>query len=76
MATAVDATNFQNYKSGIFDNCGVQNVNLAVLLVGISDSYYKVKVAWGTQWGELGFIRLRYTPNICGICFFPTDVRV
>lgn len=67
VSVAVDGQNFANYHSGIFDNCGT-SLSLAVLLVGSTDFYYTVKNAWGTAWGEGGYIRLLKKTNICGIC--------
>ena len=67
ISVAVDATNWSQYKSGVFDNCGT-GINHAVLLVGTdSTGVWKVKNSWGTGWGESGFIRLA-RGNTCGIC--------
>jgi len=67
ISVAVDGNNFANYRSGIFDNCGT-NLSLAALLVGNTELYYTIKNAWGTSWGEGGYIRLLKKTNICGIC--------
>lgn len=66
VSVAVDGNNFQLYRSGIFGNCGT-NLSLATLLVGMTDSFWNVKVSWGPSWGENGYIRL-YRGNTCGIC--------
>jgi C1A family cysteine protease len=66
ISVAVDGNNFQNYKSGIFSNCGV-NLSLPVLLVGMNDYFWNVKNSWGQSWGENGYIRLA-RGNTCGIC--------
>jgi hypothetical protein len=50
ISVAVDGNNFQLYRSGIFSNCG-SNLSLAVLLVGMTDSYWNIKNSWGTGWG-------------------------
>lgn len=67
VSVAVDGNNFANYRSGIFDNCGT-NLSLAALLVGGTDLYLKLKLSWGTSFGESGYIRLLKSNNICGIC--------
>jgi len=67
ISVAVDGQNFPNYRSGIFDNCGT-NLSLGALLVGATDVYYRLKIAWGVNWGERGYIRLLKSGNICGIC--------
>ena len=56
-----------NYQTGLFSNCGT-NLTLAALLVSGYDSYYRLKLSWGTSWGEAGYIRLSKFNNICGIC--------
>jgi hypothetical protein len=66
VAIAVDATNWSPYKSGVFNNCKT-SLNHGVLLVGVSDQYWKVKNSWGTSWGESGFVRLA-RGNTCGMC--------
>jgi C1A family cysteine protease len=70
VSVAVDATNWSPYKSGVFNNCGA-SLNHGVLLVGISDQYWRVKNSWGTGWGESGFVRLA-RGNTCGICNQPS----
>lgn len=66
VSVAVDGNNFQFYKSGVFYNCGT-NLSLAVLLVGMTDSYWTLKNSWGTTWGEGGYIRIN-RGNACGVC--------
>jgi len=73
LAVAVDAANWSTYRSGIFTNCGY-NVNHYVLLIGVTDSYWKIKNSWGMNWGELGVIRIG-RGNTCGVCtdaYYPT----
>ena len=69
LSVAVDATNWSQYQSGIFSNCGT-SLNHAVLLVGVSADVWKIKNSWGTNWGISGFMLLKATRgnNACGIC--------
>jgi|688.fasta_scaffold1201561_1 C1A family cysteine protease len=67
VSVLVDASNWMFYKSGIFSNCSGNALNLAVLLVGMTDNNWKVKNQWGTSWGEQGYIRLAMG-NCCSIC--------
>ena len=67
VSVAVDASNWKQYSSGIFSDCGT-NLNHAALLVVVSDSFYTVKNSWSTSWGEKGFIRLNRYNNPCGLC--------
>lgn len=66
ISVAVDATNWSGYKSGVFNNCATK-LNHGVLLVGVTDQYWRIKNSWATSWGEQGFIRLA-RGNTCGIC--------
>lgn len=69
LSITVDASNWSQYHSGVFNNCAA-NINHAVLLVGTDASgVWKVKNSWGTSWGESGFIRLA-AGNTCGICAY------
>lgn len=66
ISVVVDGNNFQFYKSGVFYNCGT-NLSLPVLLVGMTDAFWQLKNAWGTTWGEAGYIRIA-RGNTCGVC--------
>jgi len=70
IAVAVDASNWSTYKSGIFSDCKTA-LNHGVLLVGVTQSYWRVKNSWGTSWGIQGFITLARN-NTCGICNQPS----
>ena len=78
ISVAVDGRNFNFYTSGIFTNCvnSSANVGLAALLVGASDQsgnqYYKLKLSWGSSFGEQGYIRISKAYNSCGICSYPS----
>ena len=78
VAVALDASNIQNYVSGILDSEAVctTNVNHGVLAVGYNttpsedapNGYYILKNSWDTWWGEDGYIRIAITGNDAGIC--------
>lgn len=67
ISVAVDGNNFRSYKGGVFDSCGT-SLSLPALLVGGTDLYYRLKLSWGTLYGESGYIRLLKQANVCGIC--------
>jgi len=73
VGVAVDADRFSDYESGIFKNCGT-NINHAVTLTGYAkDKYWKIQNSWGADWGENGYMRIKFGPT-CGICiqnFYP-----
>ncbi len=66
ISVAVDATNWARYSSGVFSHCNTR-LNHGVLLVGVTDQFWKVKNSWAKSWGERGYIRLA-RGNTCGIC--------
>jgi len=63
IAIAVDANQFQFYKSGIytFQNCG--EINHAIIAIGwtidAEGEVLTIRNSWGTTWGELGNMRMR-----------------
>jgi len=58
VAIAVYASNWSNYKSGLY-KCGFYvQVNHAVTAIGYESDHYIVRNSWGTGWGEKGHIRL------------------
>ncbi len=68
MTVAVNARNWQLYKTGIFNNCPeTDDVNHDIYLIGVSLTYWRLKNSWGVRWGEYGYIRLNLG-NTCGIC--------
>jgi cathepsin L len=66
ISVSVDAKLWQSYQSGIFNECG-NTLNHAVLLTGMTNTYWIVKNSWGTSWGQNGYISLS-PGNTCGIC--------
>eukprot|EP00644_Phytophthora_capsici_P012677 jgi/Phyca11/7941/fgenesh1_pm.PHYCAscaffold_23_\ len=61
VAVGVAAGNptWKQYKGGVVSSCTTSTLDHAVLAVGFSSSYFKIKNSWGTQWGEDGYIRLK-----------------
>ncbi|CAD8198826.1 unnamed protein product [Paramecium octaurelia] len=66
ISVCVDATNWSNYRMGVFNNCN-KNINHAVLAVGYDASgNWIIKNSWGTSWGENGFMTLK-AGDTCGV---------
>ena len=65
ISVAVDATDWQLYAGGIFNNCK-KRLNHAVLLVAYDAQGWTIKNSWGDSWGENGFMRLA-RGDTCGI---------
>ncbi|MGE5403949.1 MAG: C1 family peptidase, partial [Candidatus Saccharibacteria bacterium] len=61
VAVAADSY-FQAYTGGVFDHNYTGSVNHAVLLVGWDDSKgaWIMKNSWGTDWGESGYMYIKY----------------
>lgn len=73
VSVAVDAHNFQFYKSGVMtgDSCGT-SLNHAVTAVGYGTAedgsqYWLLKNQWGQNWGEGGYMRLERGTGACGV---------
>ena len=82
VAIEADSTVFQLYTGGVIDSelCGT-SLNHGVLVVGYEEDYWIVKNSWGPEWGEEGYVRIRFEeegPGICGInkdASYPTFYR-
>ena len=66
VSVAVDASNWQFYNSGVFNNCKA-NLNHGVVLVGFTANEWVIRNSWAASWGEQGHIRLA-KGNTCGVC--------
>ncbi|EAR95851.1 papain family cysteine protease (macronuclear) [Tetrahymena thermophila SB210] len=76
VSVIVDATNWGNYQSGIFNGCDQSHINYnhAVLVVGYDQQgNWIIKNSWNAYWGENGYIRLA-PDNTCGILTYGYQV--
>ena len=53
---------FEAYKGGVYNACDSQETNHIVSLIGWDDAdgVWLMKNSWGTEWGEQGFMRIKY----------------
>ncbi|KAL4440904.1 hypothetical protein ABPG74_009317 [Tetrahymena malaccensis] len=58
ISVAVDAKNWQHYKSGIFQDYVNGQMNKAATIIGYGPNYWLLRNTWGTSWGENGHIRV------------------
>jgi len=69
LSVCVAAEVWNTYRNGILANCP-GGVDHCVQAVGVDTGvggYWKVRNSWGTSWGEVGFIRIKYGENACKI---------
>ncbi len=73
VAASVQVTTlFQNYTNGVFyefaSNYGSPSSNHAILIVGWDDDKgaWLMKNSWGTDWGEDGYMWIKYNSNNIG----------
>lgn len=61
VAVAVSAGNpqWKQYKTGVLSSCSTSSLDHAVLAVGYTSTYFRIKNQWGTAWGDNGFINLK-----------------
>ncbi|KAL4472027.1 hypothetical protein ABPG72_007076 [Tetrahymena utriculariae] len=70
VSVSVDASNWNDYIRGVFDECGEtteRDLNHAVIAVGYDQQgNWIVRNSWSAAWGENGYIRLA-PGNTCGV---------
>jgi len=73
VSICVDAESWQDYSSGILENCphAYGDLDHCVQLVGYTPSatkpFWIVRNSWNTDWGIAGYIYLGYGTNQCGV---------
>ena len=70
ISVGVGANNaFMDYSSGVFNQCDGTQPNHAVNLVGWDDDgqYWIMRNSWSQQWGQSGFMYIKYGCNQIGI---------
>ncbi len=84
VSIGVDASEWHNYESGVFNGCNQENpdVNHAVVLYGYGidettgQKYWNIRNSWSPTYGEHGYIRI-YRDDAegenCGIQLDPQD---
>ena len=63
LAISISATDWEDYKGGIFKCNSYDKVNHAVLLIGYDQNTWLIKNQWGQKWGESGYIRVTKDRN-------------
>ncbi|CAH1442705.1 unnamed protein product [Lactuca virosa] len=72
VALKLKMDDFQSYTAGIDGDCGSE-LSLSLVIVGYgtenSEDYWLLRNAWGTNWGDEGYIKLKRNVNeITGKC--------
>jgi len=81
VASAVDATNFVYYKSGVYSQPSCPNTDHGIGIVGYGETaqkipYYILKNTWGPNWGINGYMWILRGVNMCQIATYPSYVVV
>jgi hypothetical protein len=60
---------FMSYSSGVFNKCDGTQPNHAIVLTGWDDDgqYFVMKNSWGQNWGDGGYMKIKYGCNYIGI---------
>lgn len=66
--TVAASGSFQAYQSGVYNACDSASINHMVNLVGWDDAggYWIMRNSWGADWGEDGYMRIKYKCNRIG----------
>lgn len=72
LTTSANAIPWQDYIGGIIQHhCTSAYFNHAVQVVGYDLTgivpFWIVRNTWGTDWGEDGYVRIKFGANVCGI---------
>jgi C1A family cysteine protease len=61
---------FQSYRSGVYNACTQAQVNHMTNIVGWNNTekYWIMRNSWGEQWGEKGFMRIKFTDSKGRLC--------
>jgi len=80
LSVCVDATNWQNYQSGVMTASQCAWINMldhCVQLVGYNQTastpYWIVRNSWAESWGIMGYIYLEMWQQTCGIGYEATS---
>ncbi len=57
---------FSSYTGGIFQGSGATQLNHAVNLIGWGTDHWILRNSWGKNWGENGFMRIKFGANKVG----------
>ncbi len=77
LSICLDASTWATYTGGVVSSCG-KDIDHCVQAVGINSDkgYWKVRNSWGTDWGDAGYIYLKYGSDVCGLTYDPTYTDV
>ena len=72
VSISVDASTWQDYKTGVLTGCSFVAVNHAVQIVGYgtdltAGEYWIIRNSWGSTWGEAGYIKIPRGVNCHGL---------
>ncbi|KAL4177032.1 hypothetical protein KRP22_001968 [Phytophthora ramorum] len=68
VAVASGNNAWKQYTGGVISSCDTSDLDHAVVVVGYTDSEWKIRNSWGEDWGESGYIRLERSSDSTGTC--------
>uniref|UniRef100_A0A0N4Z358 Pept_C1 domain-containing protein n=1 Tax=Parastrongyloides trichosuri TaxID=131310 RepID=A0A0N4Z358_PARTI len=51
-------SNMYYYDKGIYDDSCGDEINHAVILIGVTDEYWLIQNSWSSEWGEKGYMKI------------------
>ncbi len=77
LSVCLDASSWSTYTGGVLSTCG-KELDHCVQAVGVNtaEGYWKIRNSWGTDWGDKGYIYLKYGSNTCGVALDATYTEV
>jgi C1A family cysteine protease len=74
VAVASSNSAWKQYTGGVLSSCDTTALDHAVVVVGYTDTEWKIRNSWGETWGEEGYVRLERSSDSDGVCGMYQDM--
>lgn len=77
VTVSVNASNWGDYKGGIFDRCENRSINHTVNIIGWDNPTrtWIIRNMWGTHWGEKGYMQITWNCNQIGFDAYYVEIE-